>query len=238
MVKIIHKYLIRSALMLILAVFFSLLSSGCGRDADRLDERDRQHPMMRRALAIKDAGDVDGALELFERVIEERPGLVRAHLEAAMLYDTHKNDYIRAIYHYQRYLEKRPETDRSDLIEGLILSAELSFAASLDDSPQGALEAINMLRRENAILRDKLATATGDGQLTGSTPATPAPPAPEPAEGVVDLYTVEQGDTLTRIAQRTYGDPNKWRLILEANSDVVPRPEDLRVGQRLVIPEQ
>ncbi len=242
---LLHKYIYSSALAVACSFVVMLLCAGCGRDAERLDERDRQHPMMRRALDRKDAGDIDAALGLFERVIEERPAIARAHLEAAMLYDTHMSDYIRAIYHYQRYLDKRPKTEKRDLILGLITAAELSFAAALPNSPEGALDLIGKLQRENAVLRDQLARAGRESAPTPAravadqprAPATPRPPAPEPAVGVVDLYTVERGDTLTRIAHRFYGDSTKWTVILEANSDVMKKPEDLRIGQRLVIPE-
>lgn len=58
----------------------------------------------------------------------------------------------------------------------------------------------------------------------------PAPPD-QPVE-----YVVESGDTLSEIAQRVYGQSHLWRIILDANSDRLSAPEDLRPGMRLVIP--
>ncbi|QBQ55721.1 PRC-barrel domain-containing protein [Nitrosococcus wardiae] len=48
--------------------------------------------------------------------------------------------------------------------------------------------------------------------------------------------TVQQGDTLASIAQRVYGNADKWRLIYEANRDKIEDPERLLVGTELTIP--
>lgn len=50
-------------------------------------------------------------------------------------------------------------------------------------------------------------------------------------------YVVQSGDTLSSIAAKVYGSPTKWRKIYEANSEVLPDPSTLEVGQRLRIPE-
>jgi len=42
------------------------------------------------------------------------------------------------------------------------------------------------------------------------------PPRPTPA-GPPETYVVQPGDTLWGIAEQRYGDPNKYRLIAEAN---------------------
>lgn len=53
---------------------------------------------------------------------------------------------------------------------------------------------------------------------------------------VVGEYTVKVGDTLSKIAQEVYGNPENWREIAKAN-DI---PEDnpaISVGQKLTLPE-
>jgi len=49
-------------------------------------------------------------------------------------------------------------------------------------------------------------------------------------------YTVRRGDSLATIARRIYGDSEKWKLIYNANRDILNRPNQLRVGQILTIP--
>lgn len=52
----------------------------------------------------------------------------------------------------------------------------------------------------------------------------------------VQTYTVTTGDSLTSIAAAVYGDESMWPLIHQANRTAIPDPDNLRVGQSLVIP--
>ena len=49
------------------------------------------------------------------------------------------------------------------------------------------------------------------------------------------FHVVAAGDTLASIAEYFYGGAEFSGKILEANRDVTPQPDALRVGQRLVI---
>jgi len=52
----------------------------------------------------------------------------------------------------------------------------------------------------------------------------------------VDTHTVKAGDTLYRIAEEYYDDPNVWTKILEANEDTLEDAGSLKKGQVLIIP--
>jgi nucleoid-associated protein YgaU len=54
-------------------------------------------------------------------------------------------------------------------------------------------------------------------------------------EAGLRTYEVQQGDSLSRIAEKVYGDPTQWPRIRDANRDKV-RDERVRAGQVLVIP--
>ena len=50
-------------------------------------------------------------------------------------------------------------------------------------------------------------------------------------------YDIARGDTLSRVAERAYGDPMLWDLLVEANRDVLGGdPEHLAVGMSIAIP--
>ncbi len=58
--------------------------------------------------------------------------------------------------------------------------------------------------------------------------------APAPAQ---DTYTVQSGDSLSKIAKNHYGDANAWKRIYEANKALIgANPDLIHPGQRLVIP--
>lgn len=54
--------------------------------------------------------------------------------------------------------------------------------------------------------------------------------------GDARTYTVKAGDSLSKIAQREYGDPSKWRQIYEANRDRIKNPDVIQPGWELKIP--
>ena len=51
-------------------------------------------------------------------------------------------------------------------------------------------------------------------------------------------HVVKKGDTMYSIARLYYkGDVHKWHAIYDANRDRIPDPNQLKVGQTLVIPD-
>lgn len=83
-----------------------------------------------------------------------------------------------------------------------------------------------------------------------SAPAVPVAPQPRAdfsnvesgasstAPAAPQTYVVQSGDSLSRIAKRTYGDAKQWRRIYEANREVIgANPDLIHPGQKLVLPE-
>lgn len=74
----------------------------------------------------------------------------------------------------------------------------------------------------------KLALLQSDaGPVKGQNPTTRA-------EGGLGSHIVGDGDTLASVAYEVYGDPNRWRLLADANG--IDDPLSLRRGQRLALP--
>lgn len=78
----------------------------------------------------------------------------------------------------------------------------------------------------------------------------PAPVVPDWPEGVevrvvqratesqqYRFYTVKRGDSLGAIAVNFYGNVDKYKLIFDANRSTLSSPNEIRIGQRLTIPE-
>lgn len=51
-------------------------------------------------------------------------------------------------------------------------------------------------------------------------------------------YTVQAGDTLWDITVKLYGDPSRMQALIDANADVLPSPESLRIDMQLKVPAQ
>jgi len=65
--------------------------------------------------------------------------------------------------------------------------------------------------------------------------ATSAPAASTRA--AVQTYTVQPGDSLSKISKQFYGDANQYMKIFQANRDQIQDPNKIRVGQELKIPK-
>ena len=55
-------------------------------------------------------------------------------------------------------------------------------------------------------------------------------------EHTLQSYTVEKGDSLSKIAQKVYGKASLWRQIYEANQDHIKDPDLIYPGQVLRLP--
>ena len=68
---------------------------------------------------------------------------------------------------------------------------------------------------------------------SGSSSSAPSREAAEPT-----VYVVRRGDSLSRIAQRHYGEAKQWTRIYEANRDLIGNdPNLIQPGQSLVLPK-
>jgi nucleoid-associated protein YgaU len=70
-------------------------------------------------------------------------------------------------------------------------------------------------------------------------PEEPGPepePTPEPPPEEARTYTVQPGDSLALIAKQVYGKSHLWRIIFEANRNVLSDPRLIHPGQVLKIP--
>ncbi len=57
----------------------------------------------------------------------------------------------------------------------------------------------------------------------------------ESKEVRVEIYEVQKGDTLWKIAQKYYGDGNRWKKIYEDNKEVIKDPDLIYPGQKIRI---
>ncbi|MBI3884548.1 MAG: LysM peptidoglycan-binding domain-containing protein [Opitutae bacterium] len=107
-----------------------------------------------------------------------------------------------------------------------------------DYAEQQAL--LRELRGANTVLaqenyRLKTALARDPNAPRGSNALTPVP-VPPSASATGRTYTVVAGDSLSKISQRFYGDPQRWREIYDANRDRLRGETRLKVGLELRLP--
>lgn len=115
----------------------------------------------------KSQGRMEEALEAFQRVIDVRRVAPESHLEAGYIYLRTLKDPVRAIYHFDRYLQHKPQSQQANQVRQLIETAQKEFARQLPAQPyEGQLDRIDMmdlvktLKEENDNLKRELIAAT------------------------------------------------------------------------------
>ena len=76
------------------------------------------------------------------------------------------------------------------------------------------------------LIADIQAPAAAAAAAASGAPSTPA----------ARTYTVQPGDSLSKISKQFYGDANKYMKIFEANKDKLSDPDQIKAGMNLLIP--
>ncbi|WP_242920958.1 LysM peptidoglycan-binding domain-containing protein [Pontibacter liquoris] len=88
----------------------------------------------------------------------------------------------------------------------------------------------------NPNISPQKGTATS-GQMPGQTAQSMPSTADTSAHN--DVYTVQSGDSLSKIAKKLYGDANSWHKLYDANKQTIgDNPDLIRPGQRLDVPRK
>ncbi|NQY32082.1 MAG: LysM peptidoglycan-binding domain-containing protein [Coraliomargarita sp.] len=240
------------------ALWMTACSPGSVEVVSETDEKQYQ----RGKLFLRN-GNSEDALDAFMGVIDARRDAPESHLEAGYIFLREMKDPVRANYHFSRYLELKPQSDRAPQVRQLIETAQKEFARQLPAQPyEGELDRMDLMdlmknmRMENESLKRDLMTAQRrvtqlEGMISDARRA-PAPvantqtrqqpvvsqptaPSSEP-ESVPRTYTVQSGDSLSGISRKVYGTSSRWIDIYQANRDRLSSENALKVGQELRIP--
>lgn len=83
--------------------------------------------------------------------------------------------------------------------------------------------------------RERIVLAAGNVSGVGQVDDRMTVARPEPE---ARFYTVQKGDTLSKIAKAQYGDASRYQAIFEANRPMLTDPDKIYPGQVLRIPAQ
>ena len=136
-----------------------LILCGCKKDASSLDTKEERNPLVKQGQAYMEIKDYTKAEESFKQAIENKPSMARPYLDLATIYHQYKPDYISSIFYYKRYLELRPDSEKTEFINEQIQKVQIALANAIL-TQSGAVKAIQDLkqvRAENADLKRQLA---------------------------------------------------------------------------------
>ena len=155
-------------------------SCGCERSSPITDAEAGRETNYQRARKFYEQNDFQAAAEFYKRALAVNPEFANAHLELGLLCDNKLSDPISAIYHYRRYLELRPDSEKKQLVSDFIERAKVSLAAKLPQSPVIDANDVTRLQnekatllQENAQLRTQIAELEKAANATKSVMALP-----------------------------------------------------------------
>lgn len=185
-------------------------------------------------LYLNHIGDPLAAIYHFRQYLALRKGGEQVELVREMIVTAQKQ--------FARSLPGEPfgeEARRLDLLPAMrqLQEENVQLKARVADLEQRLARA----GADNEQLRTQLAqtrepTVARQTELAPIVIQTRPAAAERPAAVVPRTYTVQAGDTLSRISAQVYGTAGRWSEIFEANRDQLPSPNALRVGQVLKIP--
>ena len=157
--------MLRRILLTLSSTSLLLLLVGC--PSDRLEViREIDEKQYQLGQDYKAQGRIDEALGAFLRVVEARRDAPESHFEAGYIYLSELKDPIRSIYHFDRYLQLKPQSPQASQVRQLIETARKEFARQLPGQPfAGQLDRIDLmdlvenLRLENDSLKKDLLVA-------------------------------------------------------------------------------
>jgi nucleoid-associated protein YgaU len=109
------------------------------------------------------------------------------------------------------------------------------FIQGAAPSEQIKNEVWNRIKAVDSAYKDLTCELTVDSSLP-QPQATHAAAASANASSSSRTYTVQPGDTLSKIAKEFYGNANEYNRIFAANRDKLENPDKIQAGQELVIP--
>jgi len=174
---------------LFLACVAALTLAGCNQasaDKDPAQTDNPDNPNYKQAQQDLDSNNPQGAVADYEAALTANPKLAGAHYELGVIYGSQLNDPISSIYHFKRFLELSPNTNKKDQVQTLIDKEGQDYAASLPNAkPQITADDMNKLTTENAALKKQVDDAnTTISQLQDKLkqqPAVVAAAAPDAA---------------------------------------------------------
>ena len=175
-------------------------SGCCPRGDTALDEQKDPHHLTgkNRVSSL----DYSGATESFEKALEANPRSASAHFELGVLYEQRSTNYARAIYHFERFLDLRPESDFADPVKSRILACkqEMARTVSLGPVTRDMQRDLERLTEENVRLKAQLQQLQTQLAQRPVIQVAVAPTNPLPSNGGSGTTTPVVSNSPTRTA--------------------------------------
>jgi tetratricopeptide (TPR) repeat protein len=136
-----------------------LALSSCQPPQQGLDAEDERNPYFRKGAKLAAEGNFHGAIAEYEGALRANPKVQKAYLEIGILYADKLNDPVGAAYHFQKYIDARPEAPNLAQVQTNLEKAKIDFALTLPNSSTQNAQEFAQISKENIELKQALAVA-------------------------------------------------------------------------------
>ena len=120
---------------------------------------DSRNPYYKEAEQDLDNNNAAAAAGDYEAALAANPKLAGAHYQLGVIDGEKLNDPVGAIYHFRKYLELDPASNKADQVKAMIEKQSQSFTASVSNSPAQSADASAQLQADNAALKKQVDAA-------------------------------------------------------------------------------
>ena len=218
-----------------------LVSLGVLGGCDRMITQ-RQTQLTKDADAKAAEANYAQAINLYEAALDGSARSADVHYKLALIYDDKMNDPLNAMHHFKRFLTLEPAGERAQEVKSFLKRDELTLLTNLTGDSMVPRAEVVRLNNENLSLRKQIGERWAENKAANAVAksdrgqAKDAPREKAKEGGKIRRHTVQRGDTLASIARKYYRSSARWQKILDANSDIISKPGDLKPGQTLTIP--
>lgn len=142
--------------LLTVSVLIVLGMAACQPIDKNLEAEDSRNPHFKKAESFIEAKNYVEAAREYEAAIQANPNVATAHYELGRIYGEKLGDEISSMYHYSKFLELRPTSDKREAVQALLDNEKFVLATKLPNSPVANAEMFAKLQSENANLKKEL----------------------------------------------------------------------------------
>ena len=169
---------------------------------------EQKESFFRMGKARANALDQKGAIEAFEKAVDVNPQNGSAHFELGLLCEK-EADFSAAIYHFERFLKLRPDSELAQTVQAMIMADKMELSKAVASTPVNQSE-MAKLTAENKRLQGEIDRL--NAQVAPSVQSPPANP-------------IRQGDGGGSIVARSSGSSGTGSGIVSS-----PRPSPVNPG--------
>ncbi len=213
--------------------------TGCNPLGEHNQDEERE-PHFLNGKSLLQRFDYPGAAEAFEQALEVNPRSATAHFELGLLNEQRFNDHATAIFHYEKFLKLRPDSEHADNVRQRINTckqdlARAVFLGPVTQSMQKELETLTAKNQQLTSQNQQLQTRVEQLQATLDRRAVQTNFVAPPAARVADATppTPSSTERPPSVSPPSHRNPTEHVTPLPPSSSSAAKTHTIKSGETI-----